>query len=165
MWWTSGNQPVPQAGRPGLFGWKMVVEDDVAIRLLEYKIACEAAADPDGDHEEKFVRAELSSLLQGAKLASAFAFVDKAAKWRMEHLMQAILLVEESGAAFQTILNREKAYVKLAKYIASVGTEVTHADLLEALPFSRRQCCTQRDDDTGYRLGLQEAHHHQEVLH
>jgi len=53
----------------------------------------------------------------------------------MEHLLSAIKLVEESGASFQTILNREKSYVKLAKYIAGVNTEVTHADLAEALPF------------------------------
>lgn len=120
---------------PAMFGWKMVVEDDVAIRLLEYKIACEAAADLMADHEE-IRKAELSHrYFKALKLAGAFAFVDESSEVEMEHLMQAILLVEESGAAFQTILNREKAYVKLAKYIASVGTEVTHADLLEALPF------------------------------
>ncbi len=49
--------------------------------------------------------------------------------------MSAILLVEESGKSFQTILSREKAYVKLAKYIAAVDEDVTHADLHEALPF------------------------------
>lgn len=120
---------------PAMFGWKMVVEDDVAIRLLEYKIACEAAADMMADHEE-IRKAELSHrYFKALKLAGAFAFVDESSEVEMDHLMQAILLVEESGTAFQTILNREKAYVKLAKYIASVGTEVTHADLLEALPF------------------------------
>lgn len=120
---------------PAMFGWKMVVEDNVAIRLLEYKIACEAAADLMADHEE-IRKAELSHrYFKALKLAGAFAFVDESSEVEMDHLMQAILLVEESGAAFQTILNREKAYVKLAKYIASVGTEVTHADLLEALPF------------------------------
>ena len=120
---------------PVMFGWKMVVEDDVAIRLLEYKIACEAAADQMADHEE-IRKAELSHrYFKALKLAGAFSFVDESSEVEMGHLMQAILLVEESGASFQTILNREKAYVKLAKYIASVGTEVTHADLLEALPF------------------------------
>lgn len=120
---------------PAMFGWKITVEDDVAIRLLEYKISCERVADHMADHEE-IRKAELSHrYFKALKLAGAFAFVDESNEIEMGHLMQAILLVEESGAAFQTILNREKTYVKLAKYIASVGTEVTHADLLEALPF------------------------------
>jgi hypothetical protein len=53
----------------------------------------------------------------------------------MDHLMSAILLVEESGAGFQRILNRDKTYVRLAKYVADVGTEVTQSDLVETLPF------------------------------
>lgn len=120
---------------PAMYGWKMTVEDDVGIRLLEYKIACEKIADHMADHEE-IRKAELSHrYFKALKLAGAFAFVDESNEVEMDHLMQAILLVEESGNAFQTILNREKTYVKLAKYIAAVGTEVTHADLLEALPF------------------------------
>ena len=120
---------------PGMYGWKMVVDDDVAIRLLEYKIECERAADAMSDHEE-IRKAELSHrYFKALKLAGALAFVDESSDIEMDHLMSAILLVEESGASFQTILNREKTYVKLAKYIASVGSEVTHADLMEALPF------------------------------
>ncbi|QWY83749.1 putative DNA primase protein [Rhizobium phage RHph_X3_15] len=120
---------------PAMFGWKMVVEDDVAIALLSYKIECERLADGLAEHEE-IKKAELSHrYFKALKLAGAYAFVDRSSEVEMEHLIAAIKLVEESGTAFQTILNREKAYVKLAKYIADVGTEVTHADLLEALPF------------------------------
>lgn len=120
---------------PAMYGWKMTVEDDVAIRLLEYKIHCEKASDGMADHEE-IRKAELSHrYFKVLKLAGAYAFIDESNEIEMDHLMQAILLVEESGKSFQTILNREKTYVKLAKYIAAVGSEVTHADLLEALPF------------------------------
>ena len=120
---------------PAVFGWKMVVEDDVAIQLLAYKIDCEHIADQLAEHEE-IKKAELSHrYFKALKLAGALAFVDQSVEIEMEHLLSAIKLVEESGMAFQTILNREKAYVKLAKYIATVGTEVTHADLHEALPF------------------------------
>lgn len=120
---------------PTFFNWKMEVEDDVAIKLLEYKIACEKSADSMADHEE-IRKAELSHrYFKALKLAGAYAFIDESIKVEMEHLFQAIKLVEESGQAFQTILNREKSYVKLAKYIANINTEVTHADLLEALPF------------------------------
>lgn len=118
-----------------MYGWRMQVEDDVGIALLTYKIECEKAADQMADHEE-IRKAEISHrYFRALKLAGAFAFVDESIEVEMDHLKQAILLVEESGAAFQSILNREKTYVKLAKYIADVGTEVTHADLLEALPF------------------------------
>lgn len=120
---------------PAMYGWKIVVEDDVAIALLTYKIECEQLADSLAEHEE-IKKAELSHrYFKVLKLAGAYAFVDRSTEIEMDHLMSAIKLVEESGAAFQTILNREKAYVKLAKYIASVENEVTHADLLEALPF------------------------------
>lgn len=120
---------------PAIYGWKIVVEDDVAIKLVEYRIACEKAADNMGDHEE-IRKAELSHrYFKALKLAGALAFIDESNEIEMDHLMSAILLVEESGKSFQTILTREKAYVKLAKYMAALDTEVTHADLLEALPF------------------------------
>ena len=120
---------------PAIFGWKMTVEDEVAIQLLAYKINCEHIADQLAEHED-IKKAELSHrYFKALKLAGALAFVDQSVEIEMEHLLSAIKLVEESGVAFQTILNREKAYVKLAKYVATVGTEVTHADLLEALPF------------------------------
>lgn len=120
---------------PAMYGWKMVLDDDVGIKLLEYKIECEKLAETMADHEE-IRKAELSHrYFKALKLAGAYAFIDESNQVEMDHLLQAILLVEESGTAFQTILNREKTYVKLAKYISSVGSEVTHADLLEALPF------------------------------
>lgn len=120
---------------PAMFGWKVVVEDAVAIKLLEYRVACEKAADKMADHDE-VRKAEISHrYFKALKLAGALAFVDESLEVREEHLNSSILLVEESGMAFQTILNREKTYVKLAKYIAGVNTDVTHADLMEALPF------------------------------
>ena len=120
---------------PAIYGWKMTVDDAVGIQLITYKIACEQAAEKIAEHEE-IRKAELSHrYFKALKLAGALAFVDESLQIEMEHLMCAILLVEESGQAFQEILNREKAYVKLAKYITSVGTDVTHADLNEALPF------------------------------
>ena len=118
-----------------MYGWKVTMPDTEAIKLLEYKINCENAANALPDHEE-IRKAELSHrYFKALKLAGALAFVDRAIEISMDHLLQAILLVEESGLAFQEILNREKNYVKLARYIASCGTEVTHADLHENLPF------------------------------
>lgn len=120
---------------PAYMNHRMIVEDAVGIELLSYKIDCEQKAENLAEHEE-IKKAELSHrYFKALKLAGTYAFVDQSAEIEMHHLHAAIKLVEESGEAFQTILNREKAYVKLAKYIASVGAEVTHADLHEALPF------------------------------
>lgn len=120
---------------PAMHGWKMRVPDDVAIQLLAYKIACEQAAEKLPEHDE-IKKAELSHrYFKALKLAGAYAFIDESNEVEMGHLMSAILLVEQSGEAFQAILSREKAYVKLARFIADVGTEQTHADLHEALPF------------------------------
>ena len=123
---------------PGMWGWRMVVNDPVAIELLTYKIDCENQADALPEHEE-IRKAELNHrYFKALKLAGALAFVDQSPEIEMDHLKSAILLVEESGESFQTILSREKAYVKLAKYIAAVGEDVTHADLHEALPFYKQ---------------------------
>lgn len=120
---------------PAMYGWKIQVEDAVAIELLRYKIQCEEIADKMPDHAE-IRKAELSHrYFKALKLAGAFAFIDESNEIELDHLMSAILLVEESGDAFQTILNREKNYEKLAKYISTIGEEVTHADLLDALPY------------------------------
>ncbi|AVO23145.1 DNA primase [Xanthomonas phage RiverRider] len=120
---------------PAMFGWQMNVDDDVSIKLLEYKIACEKAADLMPEHEE-IKKAELSHrYFKALKLAGTYAFIEQSTMVEMDHLLSAILLVEESGLAFQSILNRKKSYMKLAEYIASVDGEVTHADLNEQLPF------------------------------
>jgi hypothetical protein len=123
---------------PTMFGWKMEVPDDVGIKLIEYRVACERFADTLPEHEE-IRKAEINHrYFKALKLAGAYAFIDQSSEVEMEHLLAAILLVEESGNAFAQILSREKAYVKLAKYIADVGEDVTHADLHEALPFYGR---------------------------
>jgi hypothetical protein len=130
---------------PAMFGWKMMVEEPVAIALLDYKQKCEVKADDMADHED-VKKAELSHrYFKALKLAGAYAFIDESNEVEMDHLKQAILLVEESGLAFQTILNREKAYEKLAKYIAACDTDVTHADLHEALPFYKSSAAARNE--------------------
>lgn len=117
------------------WNWTMTMDDPVAIKLLEYKIHCEVIAREFAEFED-IKKAEMTHrYFKALKLAGAYAFTDSSPKVTMDHLMQAILLVEESGIAFQSILTREKPYVKLAKYIASYNGELTHADLYEALPF------------------------------
>lgn len=120
---------------PSCFKWSADMPDDVAIELIRYKFACEKLADEMPEHEA-IGKAEISHrYFKVLKLAGAYAFIDLSPEVTMDHLYQAMKLVEESGEAFQDILTREKSYVKLARFIADVGTDVTHADLHEALPF------------------------------
>ena len=43
-----------------------------------------------------------------------------------KNLRQAFKVTEESGASFQTLLKRERNFVRLAKYIAESGVTLTH---------------------------------------
>jgi hypothetical protein len=120
---------------PSKFDWLIDVPDDVSIELLTYRIDCEkkAAELPEFDEIRK---AEMSHrYFKALKLAGALAFVDEVSTMQMAHLHSAMRLVEESGEAFQSLLQREKAYMKLARYLAGIGTEQTHADLDAELPF------------------------------
>lgn len=120
---------------PAMFGRKIYLPDDVGIELLEYRIECERIADELPEHEE-IKKAEISHrYFKTLKLAGALAFVDESSELTMDHLYHAIKLVEESGQSFERIFSREKNYVKLAKYLATSGCELTHADLNESLPF------------------------------
>jgi hypothetical protein len=118
-----------------LFGWKIDVPYDIGVKLMEYKLACEGAARELPEHDE-IKKAEISHrYFRALKLAGTYAFIDQAAEIDLdEHLLPAILLVQESGESFQKILNREKPYARLAKYIASVDGEVTHVDIMENNP-------------------------------
>lgn len=120
---------------PAKYGWKIFVEDEVAIELLTYRIECERIADELPEQEETR-KAEISHrYFKALKLAGALAFADESSEVTMDHLYQSIKMVEESGEAFGRILSREKKHVKLARFLATVGSEQTQADLLESLPF------------------------------
>ncbi len=116
---------------------KITVERDVGIALLQYKLDCEALANTFGEHEH-ILKAEMQHrYFKALKLAGAYAFVDCTAEITLDQLYAAIRLIEDSGESFTQIMHRPKNYVRLAKYIGSVGSDCTQADLTEALPFYR----------------------------
>lgn len=114
---------------------KLVIQEATSLLLIEYKLACEKAAAKLPDHED-MKKAELSHrYFKVLKLAGAYAFIDDSPEVTQGHIYNAIKLAEESGAAFQSMLNRDRPYVKLAKYLAGVKRDVTQAELVEDLPF------------------------------
>jgi hypothetical protein len=130
---------------PSKFGWITDVPKDVAVELLQYRIDCEEKARLLPSHEG-IQKAEMSHrYFKAIKLAGVFAFIDESMQLTMYQLHAAIKLVEDSGNAFQGILTREKPYMKLANYLTEVTDPVTHADLVEALPFYKNGKAT-RDE-------------------
>lgn len=114
---------------------RLVMSRDTSLELIQYKLMCEKQADAMPEHDE-IRKAELSHrYFKALKLAGAYAFVDDSPELTMGHLHNAIRLVEDSGAAFGQMLSRDRPYVKLAKYLAAIGKEVTQADLVEDLPY------------------------------
>lgn len=111
------------------------VPKDVGIELVSYRLHCEATANEMPEHEE-IRKAELSHrYFKSLKLAGVYAFLDQSPTIETQHLRQAIKVAEESGRSFETLLTRERNFVRLAKYIAASPDNLTHADLVEDLPY------------------------------
>lgn len=120
---------------PKYFNKLLTMSKDTAIELLTYKQNCELKALEYKDHQE-VLKAELAHRYYKAlKLAGTYAFIDKSQEITPNHLKYAIQLTQDSGEAFASLMNRERNYVKLANYLASIETEVTQVDLVEDLPF------------------------------
>lgn len=117
----------------------------VALEIISYTKLCEDRAALMKEHQD-LQKAEIAHrYFKATKLAGAYAFIDGSSNVELHHLHAAIKLVEESGTAFSKILKREKAYVKLAKYIADVETDITQVDLVEDLPFYKGSESQKRD--------------------
>jgi len=127
------------------FGTTLTMSKDVSLLLISYKLRCEKLSEEFMEHEEVH-KAEMSHRYYKAiKLAGAYAFIAGSDEITEDLLYAAIKLVEESGEAFKGILTRERNYVKLAKYIANIGKELTQADLVEDLPFYKGSDAQKKD--------------------
>ena len=114
---------------------KLVISKETSILLIEYQMQCEAEAAKLPEHED-MRKAEISHrYFKVLKLAGAYAFIDDVPEITADHIYNAIKLAEDSGKAFAMMLTRDRAWVKLAKYLASIKGDVTQADLVEDLPF------------------------------
>ena len=114
---------------------KLAISRETCILLNEYQLNCEARANKLPEHREIQKRELSERNFKVLKLAGAYAFIDDSPNVTNEHVYNAIKLAEDSGEAFNLLLSRDKSWVKLAKYIADVGQDVTQADLSEDLPF------------------------------
>ena len=119
---------------PQNHGKNILVDEAVTLEIIEYERIC-AQRVADIPEREGIKRAEMTHrYFKALKLAGAYAFIDNSVYITLDHLENAIKLVEESGDAMQELLKRDKPHVKLAKYLADADQDVTHADLVEDLP-------------------------------
>lgn len=111
------------------------VDKNVALINLQYQLNCEAIAENFSEYEP-LRKAEMQHrYFKALKLAGTYAFIDGTMTITEDQMYAAIKLTEDSGKCFESILHRERPYMRLAKYICTVKREVTHADLSEDLPF------------------------------
>ena len=115
--------------------WQSSMEREQGILLVQYKLWCEYRARGFAKHDGIRIAEMQHRYFRALKLAGTYSFIDSTALVSNDQLLAAIKVVEESGQAFNLIMNRPKAHVRLAQYVADVNEEVTHADILEALPF------------------------------
>lgn len=113
------------------------VPREVSIRLIDYKIHCEQEAATYSEFDEIRKAELIHRYFKVLKLAGTYSFIEGCDEIQMEHLDNAIALAQESGKAFKDLQQREKPYVKLAKFLKEKPVEVTYTDIMEALPFFR----------------------------
>lgn len=129
--WIAKVRQILQTERGKIY----VLSDRADKQLFAYRIYCEQRSEEYPEHQED-VRAEMMHRhIKTMKVAAALTAVERLPVVLVRHINHAIALAEESGKAFQKMLSRDKAYIRLAKYITSNKNRVTQADLVTALPF------------------------------
>ena len=124
---------------------KIQMPRTVGIELVAYRLFCEGLANTMPEHET-IRKAELSHrYFKTMKLAGVYAFLDGSDEITIPNLYQAIKVSEESGRSFNKLLTRERNFVRLAKFIAASEGELTHADLVEDLPYYPASTAPRRD--------------------
>ena len=117
------------------FNKSLLMNEKEAKLVIEYRKKCEAIAATFTSNDE-IRKAEMDHrYFKALKLAGTYAWVDGASHVTEDHIYNAIKLVEDSGKAFSGILSRERPYMKLARYIAEMNTDLTHPDIAEDLAF------------------------------
>lgn len=134
-----------QFADPSFVNKTIDIPDNVAIALLEYQLDCENRAENLPKYKELHRTELMHRYFKASKLAGVFAFIDRVPSVSKVHLAQAIKITEESGEFFNKILIKDKPHELLAQYIAEIGSEVTQADLVEALPFYNKPQQTKAD--------------------
>lgn len=107
---------------------------DVTLEMLKYKTTCEREAENLTEFQDMLKAELLHRYFKATKLAGQFAFIDGSPSVEVIHMRYAIKVVEESAQQFANLLNRERPYERLCRFIVSADRPLTQADLVEDLP-------------------------------
>lgn len=116
-------------------GSHLEMKEPVAIDLIQYEIDCKHRATKFSKYDEVAKAEMVHRYFKAMKLAGAYAFINQQDEITQEDLIHAINLVEDSGENFKLLQKRDAPYIRLAKYLAFVGKDVTNVDLIENLQF------------------------------
>jgi len=111
------------------------VPDDTALLYYAYANECAERAKKLKPHKTLEIAEMRQRQWKVLKFAGTYAFIDNTDELTVDQLSAAIKVGEESGNSFKLMINREKPYIRLAKHLATIGTTVTQADLMEQLPY------------------------------
>lgn len=113
---------------------EMVIDRDAAIFLMKYKMYCVERGSKMKDHQ-RALKAEIDNrYFKVLKLAACYAFIDDLSEINITYLKYAIKVAEQSGKDFAELMNPEKDYMKLAKFLVDFREEATLSDLDQYLP-------------------------------
>ena len=113
---------------------EITIDRTCCLYLVKYKLLCEQRARDLKSHQ-KIMQAELQHrYFKVHKAAATFAFIDNQDEITIGYLENAMKLAEESGKELAQLLNPEKDFMRLAKFICEQDNEVTIPDLELGLP-------------------------------
>jgi hypothetical protein len=122
---------------PSKLGTEIIIGKEQSLELMTYKLKCESLSQSIPEHQTARKAECDHRYFKVLKLAGAYAFFDGSPSITSEHIKYAITLAEDSGKAFTRLMQPVRPYMKLAKYLTSLGQETTLADLDEQLPYMR----------------------------
>ncbi|AJF40725.1 DNA primase [Vibrio phage phi 1] len=121
------------------------IPNDVMQAIIEYQIYCEELMESFRQSDE-IRRAEARGrYFKTIRLAGAFAFLDSAAQMTMEHWEAAVKVAEMSAKCFNDLLSRDPAFARLALFLSECKEPMTHADLMEEVPYFPKASNAQKD--------------------
>ncbi|UAW01140.1 hypothetical protein [Vibrio phage BUCT194] len=125
--------------------FEVTVPTALMPEILEYQIHCEDIMDSFKSSDE-IRRAEARGrYYKTLRLAGAFAFLDSSPDMTLAHWEAAVKVAELSANCFYDMLDIDPPHARLAKYLAECKEPMTHADLMEELPYFPKAVGAQRD--------------------
>jgi len=113
----------------------IAMDDEVAVKLLDYESRCVERAESMKKHEQIQIAEMTHRYWKTMKLSGVIAFIAGRSYISLEDLDDAIMIAEESGRAFNGIMNRPSNHERLLEFLIDQERKVTHAELVEKLDF------------------------------